>query len=127
MLIVPPHIQSVHTEGIKSIKTVRYNKFVCLNSSTAAYWTLYSLELPTPKTVFSDISIVANSHRFTSVQTYCHLMNEAHMILRASLILAKWNFSEGNVSLILVRKMHDEDVKEAYRTSCALLGDHFVM
>ncbi|KAI4454775.1 hermansky-pudlak syndrome 3 protein [Holotrichia oblita] len=91
-------------------------------SSTAAYWTLYSLELPTPKTVFSDISIVANSHRFTSVQTYCHLMNEAHMILRASLILAKWNFSEGNVSLIMVKKMHDEDLKEAYRTCCALLG-----
>ncbi|KRT79408.1 hypothetical protein AMK59_8468 [Oryctes borbonicus] len=96
-------------------------------SSTATYWTLYNLELPTPKTVFGDISIVANSHRFTSVQTYCHLMNEAHMILRASLIVAKWNFKDGNVSTVQMKKIHDEDLKETYRTSCALLGDHFIM
>lgn len=54
-------------------------------------------------------------------------MNEAHMILRASLILPKWNFIEGNVSSVVIKKTNDEDLKEAYRTSSALLGDHHIM
>ncbi|KAK9874409.1 hypothetical protein WA026_002756 [Henosepilachna vigintioctopunctata] len=36
------------------------------SSSNAVYWTLYSLELPSPKTIFNDISIVASTHRFSS-------------------------------------------------------------
>ncbi|CAH0548559.1 unnamed protein product [Brassicogethes aeneus] len=97
------------------------------SSSNANFWTLYNLELPTPKTVFNDISIVANVHRFTSAQTYCHLMSEAHMVLRISLLLKKWTVTEDTVKLILTAKTNIDDVIETYRTSCALLGDHFVM
>ncbi|XP_063922297.1 uncharacterized protein LOC135136807 [Zophobas morio] len=97
------------------------------SSSTAAYWTLYNLELPTPKTIFNDISILANVHRFTSSQTYCHLMSEAHVILRVALVLKKWGVVDENVKLILAVKSNNDDVIETYRTSCALLADHYIM
>lgn len=89
---------------------------------------MYKLELPTTKAIFNDISIVANQHRFSSTQTYCHLMSEAHMILRINLLLAKWgNKLDGNVTLVSLVKHATEELIEAYRTSCALLGDHFMM
>lgn len=89
---------------------------------------MYKLELPTPKMIFNDISIVANVHRFTSAQTYCHLMSEAHMILRTSLLLTKWMRQDGGVSLVHpVTKRNIEDLVETYRVSCALLADHFIL
>lgn len=89
---------------------------------------MYKLELPTPKTIFNDISIVANVHRFSSAQTYCHLMSEAHMILRTNLLLIKWlKKDEGNVSLVLPQKRNLDDLADVYRVSCALLGDHFIL
>lgn len=97
------------------------------SSSNAAYWTMYNLELPTPKVIFNDISIVANVHRFTSSQTYCHLMSEAHVILRLALVLRKWSIVDENVKLILAIKNNIDDVIETYRTSCALLADHYIM
>ncbi|XP_050299811.1 uncharacterized protein LOC126738492 [Anthonomus grandis grandis] len=96
-------------------------------SSTATFITLYSLELPTPKVVFNDISIVANVHRFSSAQTYCHLMSEAHMILRMGLMLKKWSFGEdSSVKLIMEKRSTNEELVETYRLSCALLGDHYL-
>lgn len=101
---------------------------VKIGSSNASYWTLYNLELPTPKTIFNDISIVANVHRFSSTQTYCHLMSEAHIILRVALLLKKWSVIEENVKLILpVKMINNDDIVDIYRTSCALLGDYFIM
>ncbi|KAL3270567.1 hypothetical protein HHI36_021104 [Cryptolaemus montrouzieri] len=97
------------------------------SSSNAVYWTLYSLELPTPKTVFNDISIVANIHRFSSSQTYCHLMNEAHMVLRIALLLKKWTTTDDTLKLVTKRTENLDDVAEMFRSSCLLLGDHFVM
>lgn len=96
-------------------------------SSNASFLTLYNLELPSHKTVFNDISIVANVHRFTSVLTYCHLMSEAHMGLRMALLLKKWSVTEDNVKLIIHKNSNKEDLIEIYRTSCALLGDHYIM
>ncbi|KAL1501585.1 hypothetical protein ABEB36_006883 [Hypothenemus hampei] len=97
-------------------------------SSTANFLTLYSLELPTPKVVFNDISIVASVHRFTSAQTYCHLISEAHMILKMGLMLKKWTMTEdSNVKLVTETKNTNEDLVECYRLSCALLGDHYMM
>ncbi|KAJ8953684.1 hypothetical protein NQ314_007292 [Rhamnusium bicolor] len=101
------------------------NTFIFI--SNASFFTLYNLEMPSPKTVFNDISIVANVHRFTSAQTYCHLMSEAHMVLRMALLLKKWTTTDENVKLIIQAKVNNEDIIETYRTSCALLGDHFVM
>nr|XP_022901998.1 Hermansky-Pudlak syndrome 3 protein homolog [Onthophagus taurus]XP_022901999.1 Hermansky-Pudlak syndrome 3 protein homolog [Onthophagus taurus]XP_022902000.1 Hermansky-Pudlak syndrome 3 protein homolog [Onthophagus taurus] len=98
------------------------------STTTSAYWTLYDLELPSAKTVFNDISIVANSHRFSSSQTYCHLMNEGHVILRLNLVLNRWSFNENsNVNLAVIKESNSDDLVEAYRTSCALLADHYVM
>ncbi|CAG9830670.1 unnamed protein product [Diabrotica balteata] len=97
------------------------------SSSNASFLTLYNLELPSPRMIFNDISIVANVHRFTSVQTYCHLMSEAHMVLRVVLLLKKWIMTDDNVKLAICRKYNKDDVVETYRTSCALLGDHFIM
>nr|XP_023016560.1 uncharacterized protein LOC111505899 [Leptinotarsa decemlineata] len=97
------------------------------SSSNVSFLTLYNLELPSPKMVFNDISIVANVHRFTSVQTYCQLMSEAHMVLRMVLLLKKWTMSDENVRLILPSNTKNDDVIETYRISCALLGDHYIM
>lgn len=97
------------------------------SSSTTSYWTLYSLELPTPKTIFNDITIAANAHRFSAPQTYCHLMSEAHMILHLSLRLMNWSILEGNVCIVAPSKHNIEDLVDTYQKSCALLGDHFIM
>ncbi|KAG5889875.1 hypothetical protein JTB14_018922 [Gonioctena quinquepunctata] len=97
------------------------------SSSNASFLTLYNLELPSPKMVFNDISIVANMHRFTSVQTYCQLISEAHMVLRMVLLLKNWTITEENVKLITQRDVNNDDVIETYRISCALLGDHFII
>lgn len=88
---------------------------------------MYTLKLPSPKTIFNDISLVANVHRFTSAQTYCHLVSEAHMILRLALLLTKWTTAQDNVALVSPCKRNSEDAVETYRTSCALLGDHYMM
>lgn len=87
------------------------------------------MELPSPRCVFNDISIVANVHRFTSALTYCHMMSEAHVILRVALILKQWRVTndENNVNLIESARNSKDDLIETYRTSCALLADHFVM
>ncbi|KAJ8917277.1 hypothetical protein NQ315_002294 [Exocentrus adspersus] len=97
------------------------------SSSNASFFTLYNLELPSPKTVFNDISIVANVHRFTSALTYCHLLSEAHVVLRMALLLKKWSMTDDNVKFVIQAKSNNEDVIETYRTSCALLGDHYIM
>lgn len=112
----------------KNVKQALSNINIYYSSSTTSTWTMYKLELPNPKTIFNDISIVANVHRFTSAQTYCHLMSEAHMILRTNLLLTKWTCSqEGNVNSVVPQKRNVEDLAETYRISCALLGDHFIL
>lgn len=89
---------------------------------------MYKLELPTAKMIFHDISIVANVHRFTSPQTYCHLMSEAHVILRTALLLTKWSSKqEGHVTSVVPLRRNIEDLAEIYRVSCALLGDHYIL
>lgn len=88
---------------------------------------MYTLELPSPKVVFSDVLIIADTHRFTSAQTYKHLVSEAHMVLRLSLTLVKWNCLEGSVQLITKAKFNNEELMNSYRDSCILLGDHYIM
>ncbi|XP_065167209.1 BLOC-2 complex member HPS3 [Atheta coriaria] len=99
------------------------------SSSSTSTWTLYSLELPAPKTIFNDIAIVASSHRLTSAATYCHLMSEAHMILRATLVLYKWTVDESSTKR--VKPLRNDasiiDSIEVYKQSCALLADHYIM
>ncbi|KAF5303309.1 hypothetical protein FQA39_LY10048 [Lamprigera yunnana] len=97
------------------------------SSSNASTWTLYALELPNPKMIFTDVAVAANTHRFTAPQTYCHLMSEAHMILRLSLYLMKWFIQEGNVCSLVAVKCNSKDTEDAYQTSCCLLGDHFII
>ncbi|KAB0791054.1 hypothetical protein PPYR_02854 [Photinus pyralis] len=97
------------------------------SSSNTSTWTLYALELPTPKMIFTDIAIAANAHRFSAPQTYCHLMSEAHMILRLTLHVLKWAIREGNVCSLIPVKSNTEELLDAYHTSCCLLGDHFVI
>lgn len=88
---------------------------------------MYSLELPSPKVVFSDVLIVADTHRFTSAQTYRHLVSEAHMVLRLSLTLIKWTSLEGSVQIITKSKSNTEELVKSYRDSCTLLADHYIM
>ncbi|KAF5284703.1 hypothetical protein FQR65_LT13439 [Abscondita terminalis] len=97
------------------------------SSSNTSAWTLYALEVPSPKMIFTDIAIAANTHRFSASQTYCHLMSEAHMIIRLSLHLTKWFIQDGNVCSLVPIKYNTEDLLDAYQTSCCLLADHFVI
>ncbi|CAH2008089.1 unnamed protein product [Acanthoscelides obtectus] len=122
ILLAENHLVLLANSEISPAHSVSSN-----SSSNASFLTLYNLELPAPKMIFNDISIVANVHRFTSVQTYCHLMSEAHMILRMVVLLKKWCLTDENVKLVVPVKLNNDDVIETYRTSCALLGDHFIM
>lgn len=92
-----------------------------------SFWTVYSLQLPNPYEVFNDIHTVASVHRFSSPQTYRHLMNEAHIILRTSLSLSKWSVAQESIRRVRPRKNDTLDITNSYKMSCALLGDHFIM
>lgn len=97
-------------------------------SSSSFNWTLYNLELPTALILYNDFLSLANIHQFSSPQTYCHLISEAHMILRITLMLLQWrNRNESAVNLITPSKNDNEELLEAYKESCRLLGDYFVM
>lgn len=54
-------------------------------------------------------------------------MSEAHMILRMVVLLKHWTMTEENVKLIIQKKTNNDDIIDTYRTSCALLGDHYIM
>lgn len=98
------------------------------STSSCSSWTLYNLELPNPLTLFNDFASLAEVHQFTSPQTYCHLISEAHVILRTSLMLTKWGYSRENaVNLIHATRPDDTLGEAAYRKTNTLLGDYYAL
>ncbi|XP_063220161.1 BLOC-2 complex member HPS3 [Bacillus rossius redtenbacheri] len=75
-------------------------------------WTLYSLRLPTPATLYSDMIAVGSLHRWTSPTTYYHLLNEGHIILRSALDMGQ--------------QFDKETILQQYKESCCLLGDYYI-
>lgn len=99
-----------------------------LNSShCGGGWTLYSLSLPSPPALYSDILCVASAHQWSSPTTYRHLLCEGHIILRTALTTATWMPGSSEA---LPRSYDDKftnTLEELYRDSCALLADYYVM
>nr|CAD7400072.1 unnamed protein product [Timema cristinae] len=78
-------------------------------------WTLYTLKLPTPTTLYTDIMTVGSVHRWSSPTTYCHLLCEGHIILRTELYMMSQNTKEENKTLLSL-----------YKDSCGLLADFYI-
>ncbi|XP_034238790.1 Hermansky-Pudlak syndrome 3 protein homolog [Thrips palmi] len=94
--------------------------------AAASPWTLYSLRLPTPEVLFSDMVAVGESHRVASPSTYCHLLGEAHCVLASARHLS----DQPGATASPVAKVLDESeeaLQALYRESCAYLGDFHVM
>ncbi|XP_013784505.1 Hermansky-Pudlak syndrome 3 protein-like [Limulus polyphemus] len=76
-------------------------------------FTLYSLKKPSPCQLYGDLLDMGHCNKISSPPTYLHLLSEAHMILRAQLLLyGEQGCCAKTISL--------------YRTSCGLMGDHFI-
>lgn len=90
-------------------------------------WTLYSLSLPSPCVLYTDILCVASAHQWSSPTTYHHLLCEGHIVLRTALTTAAWMPGSSEA---LPRFYDDEftnTLDELYRDSCALLADYYIM
>jgi hypothetical protein len=90
-------------------------------------WTLYSLSLPSPPILYTDILCVASAHQWSSPTTYRHLLCEGHIILRTALTTSTWMPGSSEA---LSRSYDDEfrkTLEEMYRDSCALLADYYIM
>lgn len=93
--------------------------------SQGSNWTLYSLEIPTPLTLYNDIMSMGCIHRWTSPGTYCHLLGEAHLILRVSLALLHWK-SDQECARPYEHLVNRDEMGKLYKESCALLGDYYI-
>ncbi|KAK7788466.1 hypothetical protein R5R35_014523 [Gryllus longicercus] len=93
--------------------------------SQGSNWTLYSLQTPSPLTLYGDIMSVGGMHRWTSPGTYGHLLGEAHLILRVSRALLHWKAHQE--CAIPYQHLSDRNhMDDLYKESCALLGDYYI-
>ncbi|XP_012261497.2 uncharacterized protein LOC105689218 [Athalia rosae] len=83
-------------------------------------WTLYSLALPSPETLYLDFLNTAKNHKSSSPNTYRHLLGEAHTILRLC------NEVKRCSGLNDYREVPDSKLENLYSQSCALLGDYYI-
>ncbi|XP_023724080.1 Hermansky-Pudlak syndrome 3 protein isoform X2 [Cryptotermes secundus] len=89
-------------------------------------WTLYSLTVPSPAALYSDMLSVGSAHRWSSPATYRHLLCEGHVILRMALNTATWQPGSSEALTSSDEKLTSE-IKDLYRDSCALLADYYIM
>ncbi|XP_049805068.1 Hermansky-Pudlak syndrome 3 protein homolog [Schistocerca nitens] len=97
--------------------------------SHSTNWTLYSLKVPSPLTLYNDIMTVASQHRWSSPATYCHLLTEAHTILQIATHTVSWlSKQHHSVGIITPNMKNDEatQLEDTLRESCALLGDYYI-
>lgn len=95
-------------------------------SSTASPWTMYSLRLPTPEVLFSDMVAVGESHRVASPSTYCHLLGEAHCVLASARLLSDQPGATASPPAKTLDE-NEEALQALYRESCAHLGDFLML
>ncbi|CAH0391907.1 unnamed protein product [Bemisia tabaci] len=78
-------------------------------------WTLYSLQLPSTATLYTDIVALAVNHRFSGPSNYLQLLNEAHIILKAA------------VNIRTCHEYPQVDIEvELFKESCLMLADHLL-
>ncbi|KAJ4435469.1 hypothetical protein ANN_18085, partial [Periplaneta americana] len=109
----------------------RYDKCLIPSSFSSSHcggaWTLYSLSLPSPAALYSDILSVGSAHRWSSPTTYCHLLCEGHIILRTALNTVFWTPGSSEALPSTFEQKEMTKLEELYRESCALLADYYVM
>ncbi|XP_066997400.2 BLOC-2 complex member HPS3 isoform X2 [Anabrus simplex] len=95
------------------------------HNSLGASWTLYSLQIPSPPLLYHDFVSAGTIHRWTSPNSYCHLLSEAHIILWTALTVIRWLPHDDQA--IPYKDQEDADIiLQLYRESCALLGDYHI-
>lgn len=90
-------------------------------------WTLYSLTVPSPAALYSDMLSVGSAHRWSSPATYRHLLCEGHVILRTALNTATWQPGSSEALTSSYDEKLTNEIKDLYRDSCALLADYYIM
>jgi hypothetical protein len=100
--------------------------YVC-SSHSGGGWTLYSLSVPSPAALYSDILCVGSAHRWSSPATYHHLLCEGHIILRTALNTATWRPGSSEALLSSFDEELTKEIRDLYRDSCALLADFYIM
>lgn len=89
-------------------------------------WTLYSLSLPSPETLYLDFLNTAKNHKNSSPNTYRHLLGEAHAILRLWKDIKHHNCTFSTESSNSCQEVLDSRLENLYSQSCALLGDYYI-
>lgn len=89
-------------------------------------WTLYSLNLPSPETLYLDFLNTAKNHKNSSPNTYRHLLGEAHTILRISKDVRRQNCTPSTETSNSSQDLLDSRLENLYSQSCALLGDYYI-
>ncbi|XP_056132154.1 Hermansky-Pudlak syndrome 3 protein isoform X2 [Lampris incognitus] len=95
-------------------------------------WNLYVVDTVSPLTLYREM--VEYSHRYAETnlqaQSCRHLLSEAHLLLRASLLqtlpVGNKNSANSPQASTEVRRQTDrQELEEAFRENCAQLGDCF--
>jgi len=87
-------------------------------------WTFYSLKLPGPEVLFSDMLAVGESHKVASPTTYRQLLIEAHCII------ARYNLLYPSIPELLIppsRECSYDAIRSLYCKSCVLIADYLVI
>ena len=87
---------------------------------------MYSLSLPSPADLYTDILSVGTAHRWSSPTTYCHLVCEGHIILRTALATVMWKPEASEAVSVTLDQDDLKKLEELYKDSCALLADYYV-
>ena len=94
-------------------------------------WTVYSLTLPNPISLYKDMIQLANMNRALSPHGYFQLLCEAHMVLRTSIHDLGWqkvlSLAKSDTSKDANIERELSSIKEKYRDSCLLLANAYVL
>ncbi|KAM4738762.1 BLOC-2 complex member HPS3 isoform 2-T2 [Anableps anableps] len=97
------------------------------SSAVGHGWNLYVVDTVPPLTLYQEM--VEYSRRYTETnpqgQSLRHLLSEAHLLLRSSLLESSEQRQIGDGAGKMATQMHREELEEAFRQNCAQLGDSF--
>ncbi|XP_047444103.1 Hermansky-Pudlak syndrome 3 protein isoform X2 [Mugil cephalus] len=97
-------------------------------TSTAGHgWNLYVVDTVSPLTLYEEM--VEYSQRYAEsnpqAQSLRHLLSEAHLLLRASLLQTSRQQQQQTDEDDPAASLHSQELEEAFRQNCAQLGDSF--
>lgn len=90
-------------------------------------WNLYVVETASPLTLYQEMVEYSQRYAENTPQglSLRHLLAEAHLLLRASLLEPPEQRQMGEGAGMTAAQIHREELEEALRQNCAQLGDSF--